>query len=85
MANKRKTLKGLAKKIRALYTAANAISPLFQSQGTMVGKLEWLSEGSREGRCVYTVCIVALSLCLSCLNTGKGTLFSSVIILWPEA
>lgn len=79
MAKQRKTLKGLAKKIRALYTVAKAISPLFQSQGIMVGKLEWLSEGSREGRWVYTVCIVALSL--SCLNTGKGTLFSAVIIL----
>ena len=53
LANKGKTLKGLAK-IGALYTVVKAMSPLFQSQDTMVGKLKWFSEGSSEGRCGFT-------------------------------
>ena len=79
MANKGKTLKGLAK-IGALYTVVKAMSPLFQSQDTMVGKLKWFSEGSSEGRCGFTQCAwqhthsLFLFLSLSCLNTGK-TLF----------
>ena len=74
MANKGKTLKGLAK-IGALYTVVKAMSPLLQSQGTMVGKLKWFSEGSREGRCGFTQCALwharslslffSFSLCLA--------------------
>lgn len=77
LANKGKTLKWLAK-TGALYTVVKAMSPLFQSQATMVGKSKWFSEGSREARCGFTQCALrhthSLFLFLSCLNTGK-TLF----------
>lgn len=47
MANKGKTLKALAK-IRPLYIVAKAVLPLFQSQGSLVAKLEWLRVPRRK-------------------------------------
>lgn len=63
MVGKGKTLKGLAG-IIAMYTVAQVRSPLFQSQGTMVGKLECLVRAP-GGQMGLHSGIVLLSLPLS--------------------
>lgn len=86
MVGKGKTLKGLAG-IIAMYTVAQVRSPLFQSQGTMVGKLEYLVRAP-GGQMGLHSGIVLLSLPLSlppsvsCLLPPSLSLSPSLCVLF---